>query len=258
MISRRRFLQATGGVVLAAAATNALAAGEPEEFQYLTINDMHCIDNDDRAFFQSVVDGVLKMDPAPDFVILPGDQAHSGYVEQLTLIHDLFGKLPMPVYYVRGNHDIENGDENYDKVCPDARNYSFGHKGWRFIIVDTARAVEKTTLDYLDALLPNIDVKTPLVLVSHRSLTASVPYRVKNPELITKRFEKHNLRAIHCGHFHGLCAERVGKTLITCGPCCTFRNHNHNSNPARGYLSLRTSKGDILAPSFIEVKELKK
>lgn len=54
---------------------------------------------------ERAIHALLRLDPRPDVVILTGDATDCGLDAEYTLLTELLGRLPMPVYAVPGNHD---------------------------------------------------------------------------------------------------------------------------------------------------------
>ena len=55
---------------------------------------------------EHAVHALLRLDPAPDCVLVTGDLTDCGLDEEYALLSGLLARLPMPVYAVPGNHDI--------------------------------------------------------------------------------------------------------------------------------------------------------
>jgi len=74
----------------------------------------------------------------PDFVIHTGDVGGEKK-EYLEAAKYFLGKLNCPCYIARGNHDNFNEVFNvFDGICSDKTYYSFNHKGYHFVILDSS------------------------------------------------------------------------------------------------------------------------
>lgn len=60
---------------------------------------------DPRESLCMAVDALGKLDPRPDAVLLTGDLAENGCVDEYAFIRHTLGKLDLPVFAVPGNHD---------------------------------------------------------------------------------------------------------------------------------------------------------
>jgi 3',5'-cyclic AMP phosphodiesterase CpdA len=60
---------------------------------------------DTNAMLRDAVAAILRMDPAPDGVIVSGDLTDCGLEAEYALLAHLLGTLPMPVWVIPGNHD---------------------------------------------------------------------------------------------------------------------------------------------------------
>lgn len=79
----------------------------------------------------------VKAMPKIDFMILAGDIADFGILQEYLWINRELDKVNIPVMCAIGNHDlIANGGEIYDRIYG-TRNYSFIYKGYKFIFHDT-------------------------------------------------------------------------------------------------------------------------
>ena len=94
-------------------------------------------------------------------------------------------------------------------------NYVFEFGGWQFVGLDTSSgqasrntSIERDTLAWLDAELPKLDKKMPLVIFTHFPLGPLVPGRPKNAKEVLERFKEFNLQAVYSGHFHAYTGSR--------------------------------------------------
>lgn len=68
------------------------------DFLNRRIDPAHCLE---RA-----VDAVLRLQPAPDAVLLTGDIVEHGDPQEYAVVAQALARLPMPVFAVPGNHDL--------------------------------------------------------------------------------------------------------------------------------------------------------
>lgn len=170
--SRRNFLKkltlGAAGVSLfpgVSNATNNGSAGESGSFSFAHLTDMHVRRlRKGHEGYAACIRSVNALDPAPDFVSMGGDMAFDGlynekndFEDMISLFKNASDKLNMPYYGCIGNHDVL-GLSNRRKVPVDDPDigkkmimdrlgmersyYSFNHKGWHFVVLDTIYQVE--------------------------------------------------------------------------------------------------------------------
>jgi Calcineurin-like phosphoesterase len=134
--------------------------------------------------------------PTAEFCLLGGDLAENGTPAQLTLIKDAFSALGIPFHSVVGNHDYLSVTNRsaYERIFPEQINYSFTHRGWQIIGLDSSegnRANETrifdTTLGWLDQNIPKLESRRPTILFTHFPLGESVFARPLNTDDLLQR-----------------------------------------------------------------------
>ncbi len=169
------------------------------------------------------------------------------------------GKLRSKVLAVPGNHDHRTSDRKpYEQAFPHSTNQHFDHKGWQFVGLDTCDgqkyenvAVQQTTLDYLDKLLPKLDRSRPTVVFTHFPVNSKTKYCLTNAEPLLARFKEHNLAATYGGHFHGFTEGKFGDTILTTNRCCSLKRNNHDGTKEKGYFVVEARDGK-LTREFVE------
>ena len=153
---------------------------------------------------------------------MPATSPKTATAAELGQVKDIFSGLKLPIYVVPGNHDFTKKEERkaYDDLFPNRLNYAFDHGGWQFVALDTTEGTKfqntmigDATLKWLDANLPKLDKKKPLVVVTHFPLGEGVRMRPKNADDVLKRLTDFNLRAVYSGHLprlHGKESRRRG------------------------------------------------
>jgi hypothetical protein len=147
----------------------------------------------------------------------------------------------------------------YDAAFPDQTNYTFAHRGWQFVALDTTdgtkyhdTTIHPDTLHWLDANLPKLDRKKPMVLFTHFPLNTIAPFRPKNATEVLDRFKPFNLQACYDGHFHGFTEEKINGVPVTTNKCCAFKKWNHDGTPEKGYFVVKAKAGK-LERRFVQV-----
>ena len=268
-VNRRLFLRTSAASVLAAgtwpgARTARAGAGnaKSEAFDFVVVNDTHyrnakCGDYLEKAFGQ-----IQAEDRGPELLLLAGDLATDGRKNELGPMKEILSALKCPAYVTPGNHDYERdkSGKQYDAIFAGQRNYVVEHKGWTILSYDSTKniehgkvAVQPYTLAWLDKTLPNLDRGRPMIVFTHFPLGKGVRMRSTNAEEVLKRFEKHNLRAVFTGHFHGLTERKHGDISICGNRCLAFSRRNHDGSKEKGYFTVR-AEAEKVTHSFREFK----
>jgi hypothetical protein len=286
-------LGAGAGALLAAGLwpgwAGAADAPQGEDFTFLCVNDLHYFDKNCDRFFQKMVEqmnatggedksaGAAAADrkegdkekaakPAkPDLCLIVGDLAEDGTPAQLGAIRDHLKGLSMPTHIVVGNHDYLNpgpaGDRRaFEELFPRQINYTFEHRGWQVVALDTTEGrlatnttVPRETLTWLGDNLPKLDKKRPTVLFTHFPLGFFMPARPKNADEVLQPFMDFNLQAVFNGHFHAFTERTRWHATLTTDKCCSFHHANHDGSKEKGYFVCR-AKGGKIERTFVEVK----
>ncbi len=166
---RRKFVQTLAGAAglsilnpFKGFSRNTLSA---DAFTFLHLTDMHVRrKRQGHIGYQACIDDVNENFPNADFVLMGGDLAFDGnytakeeFIDQIDLYKSVSDKLKMPYYNSFGNHDVL-GWSSRRKVSPDDPDlgkkllieklkmpgsyYSFNHKGWHFVVLDSIFPVE--------------------------------------------------------------------------------------------------------------------
>ncbi len=94
---------------------------------------------DSQRFYDRLEDLVKKANELPnvDFMVLSGDIADFGILQEYLWIRDRLAMLDMPYLCAIGNHDlVANKGDIYKKIFGD-KNYSFLYKKYKFLVHDT-------------------------------------------------------------------------------------------------------------------------
>ena len=241
------------------AAQDALAP----DISFLCVNDLHYINSNCIPFFQKMV---MKMriaaaGPETRLLLVVGDVTDDGTPPQLMAMHDVIKTTALTPKYVIGNQDWTTDTDRrfFDTIYPNSINYTFEQNGWQFVGLDSTDGVKyqntsitKATLDWVDANLPKLDKKRPMILYTHFPMGEGVTYRPKNAEDLMNRFKEHNLRAVFNGHYQGYTERTVGDYMITTGKCCSFRRDNYDGTPEKGFYICKSRDGKM-SREFVEV-----
>lgn len=170
MSSRRNFIRklslVSAGLSLIRPGS-AAAESKPynEGFSFVHLTDMHVRrKRQGHTGYRACIDTVNKADKNTDFVLMGGDLAFDGnytakdeFIDQIELYKSISDTLKMPYYNSLGNHDVLGWNSRrkvsiddpdigkkliMDKLNLEKSYYSFNHKGWHFIILDSIHPVE--------------------------------------------------------------------------------------------------------------------
>jgi 3',5'-cyclic AMP phosphodiesterase CpdA len=265
-ISRRSALRLSAGALLASGlwpgALRAAGSGNPEDFTFIAVNDLHYQSEKCGQWFERVVAQMKATDPRPAFCLVSGDHSEHGTAAEIGAARDAFRGLGIPVYGVIGNHDYGDAESraDYDAIFPGAINYAFEAGGWQWLGLDTSEGhksrdtrIQPHTLSWLDAQIPKLDRQRPTVIFTHFPLGPLTPYRPQNADALLERLIGVNLQAVFSGHFHGFTERTLGNVALTTDKCCAISRANHDGTPEKGYF-LCAAKGGRVTRTFVEVQ----
>jgi len=255
--SRRDFLVGGAAALVAALwpGRGRAAGAAAADFEFLAANDLHFADPRRCApWFEKAFAAMRASAPRADFLVVSGDLSTDASDAQLGGMRAAFAALGLPVKVVPGNHDVarDGSRARFDRHFPGSRNYAFDHRGWSFFCLDSveSRAFEHTripaaTLRWLDDNLGRFDPARPTVVATHFPLGPGVVRRPLNADALLARFERFNLQAILCGHWHGYTEARVRGVLATTNRCCSRARGNHDGSPQKGWFVCAARGGTV-------------
>jgi len=128
-----------------------------------------------RKRFDDVVESLLALTPQPDLLLATGDLTESGSIASYQTLKTIADRLPFPVHFALGNHDLR---ANFRDVFPEVPvcstghvQYAFVHGPMRFVVLDTLEeghhggALSAEQAQWLDETL--LEDSRPTVLVLH-------------------------------------------------------------------------------------------
>lgn len=125
-------------------------------------------------------------DMNPDFVIICGDLVHRASDTSFNDFRKIISRLEAPCYLVAGNHDVENVPTleslSYYRQHLSSDYYSFTHKGYNFIVVNSnlwtaqvAGGSEKQDLWLKETVMKMAAGGKPLIVAAHHPLFLADP-----------------------------------------------------------------------------------
>jgi hypothetical protein len=147
-LSRREWLRLSAGALLSLGVWPGRLRGADapatHDFTFIAVNDLHALEAACRPWFDDVVRQMKASAPTAEFCLLGGDLAENGTPAQLTLIKDSFSALGIPCHAVLGNHDYQSATDRsaYERIFPEQINYSFTHRGWQIVGLDSSEGTK--------------------------------------------------------------------------------------------------------------------
>ncbi len=235
--------------------------GRGQAFTFVAINDAHFHSPRCPEWFERVSASIHSCSAKPEFCLMIGDLAEDGSAQELGAMREVLRSLRMDFYVVLGNHDYASDTDRsaWDALFPKSINYSFRHRGWQFVGLDSTQGtkwqntnVPAHTIQWLRGELPRLDPAAPTVLFTHFPLAEDVPMRPANAEEVLEPLKPVNLVAVFNGHHHGFTQHTWGRTTLTTNRCCAVSRENHDGTREKGYFLCSAHEGTIHR-RFIEV-----
>jgi Icc protein len=136
-----------------------------DNFSFLHLTDMHVRrKRQGHKGYEACIHSVNKNSSTAEFVLMGGDLAFDGnytakdeFIDQVDLYKSISDRLKMPYYNSIGNHDVLGWNSRrkvsvddpdlgkkliMDKLKMPNSYYSFNHKGWHFVIMDSIHPVQ--------------------------------------------------------------------------------------------------------------------
>ena len=216
---------------------------KPDEFSFAFITDIHLQPEGDAVKgFLEVIDTLNDLNP--DFVITGGDlimdalRQRYGRADSLYNLYSENAKLlKMPLYNTMGNHEIYGiyKGSGADPAHPDFGEkmfenrfgksyYSFDHKGWKFMILNSIEdagnssykgLIDTMQFEWIKEELQKTGPETPIVLSTHipfltvetqvyqgTTVANDSSLVIYNGKEVLDLFNEHNLKLVLQGHLH--------------------------------------------------------
>ncbi len=232
------------GMVDVVAAQSGKRAVTP--FRFAIISDPHLYSGKDHVFDRQLEDAVAQtnaLKTQPDFVLITGDVAHQGEVDQMVKGKAILSKLKAPIKSIPGEHDWYLDMGQAWRGAFGTETWSFDHKGVHFIgmnsilVPDFWTAAKLTPaqrrdwfmplnspvpgvwgvgeqqLDWLAKDVAKVSADTPVVIFTHSPLWDYYPrwnFQVSDSKQIRDILGKFvNVMAFH-GHVHHTVYNKIG------------------------------------------------
>jgi 3',5'-cyclic AMP phosphodiesterase CpdA len=245
---------------LGPAALRSFAADAPPEFKFIVVNDTHYMSEECGRYLEGVVRQMNQ--EGAELCLHVGDLTEKGERAHLKAVRRIFAGLDMPFYPVLGNHDYltQTDRSAYVSLFPLRVNYSFRHRGWQFVGLDTTQGqeysntrIQPATFRMLDDILGRRSMAKPTVVFTHFPLCDGVQMRPVNARDLLARFDGWNVKAIFNGHFHGYTECKYGEATVTTNRCCALKRDNHDNTREKGYFVCTAGQGGVVR-RFVEYR----
>jgi predicted phosphodiesterase len=246
---------------------------DKNKFSFAFLTDIH-LNKEDNNCFKGIEMAISSVkEHHADFILTGGDNVDIDVLgKDASTAHWLYGKYAEVIrnsdinYYASiGNHDRFFGCEKSNPLFErglfekylNKSYFSFDHKGWHFIVLNTSNSVvEDEQKKWLAADLKLIDSETPIVISTHVPFL-SVYYPAlegkythtdtfKNFKEIWDMFEDKNLKLVLQGHMHLYEEIKVkGVQFITAGAVSASWWGGDFHGTEEGYLLLHMDGNDF-------------
>jgi 3',5'-cyclic-AMP phosphodiesterase len=214
-----------------------------DSFSFVFMTDIHLEpERNAVAGFTQALDSINSLNP--DFVVTGGDQIMDALGQRYSRADSLYKlysetvkRLDEQVYNCMGNHEIygiysssgaDKSDPEYGEKMFEKRMgksyYSFNHKGWKFMVLNSVEdtgnqgyigLIDSLQVNWIKEELATTDPATPIVLVTHIPFITAYTQRyagstiangeslvVKNSKEVLDLFNNFNLKLVLQGHLH--------------------------------------------------------
>jgi Icc-related predicted phosphoesterase len=232
---------------------------EEKPFKFIVVNDIHCLSKDCEEWLELVVTQMKKIHGV-EFCIIAGDLTENAELKYFYAVKEIFSALNYPVYTQIGNHDNISPTSRwtYERAFPHRLNYSFEHRGWQFIGLNTTDGqkyekmkIQDDTFKWVDKSIKKYDKGKPTIIFTHFPLGVGVKYRPSNADQLLERFKEFNLRAVLSGHFHGFTEVMKNDVVFTTNKCCALKRGNHDKTTEKGYFVI-TIRDGVIYREFVQ------
>ena len=207
------------------------------------ISDLHIRPRGEPAYGVSetnvlaerAIHALLRVDPAPDCLIITGDLTDCGLDEEYALLSELLARLPFPVFAIPGNHDRRDpfrqafAAQGYLPVTGQL-DFAVDVGGIRLIGLDTLvpgkshGELAETSLPFLSRTLADARDTPTMVMIHHPPFATGIAH-MDATRLSTGAEQLEHILAANrqvqrllCGHIHRSIQRMFGGTIAQIAP----------------------------------------
>jgi Icc protein len=191
---------------------------------------------DTNAMLERALQHVAALDPVPDAVIISGDLADKGLLEEYKVLADLLHRnLPMPVYMIPGNHDwreaMREGLWDFPGIGDDPKfiQYTVDDLPLRLVMLDSIvpgaghGELCAARLGFLEKALAAVPNKPTVVVLHHPPIPVGIGFmdeiNLRAADYFAAVIAKHpQVERVLCGHHHRPIVARFAGTLLQVAP----------------------------------------
>jgi 3',5'-cyclic-AMP phosphodiesterase len=274
-------------IVISFGLTACRKSSKQEDFTFAFMTDIHL--TPERSAVPGFMQAINTINGLhPDFVITGGDLIMDALEQRYSRADSLYNlyaeevrNLTMPVYNTMGNHEIygiyresgadslnpEYGEKMFEKRIGKSF-FSFDHKGWKFIILNSVEDTRKNSyigkidddqFAWIRKELQETDKKTPIVISTHIPFITATTQKYKgttvandsasvvyNGKQVLDLFSGYNLKLVLQGHLHTV--EDIfidGIHFITGGAVSAAWWTGPNHDYEEGFIMISVKKDDF-------------
>jgi 3',5'-cyclic AMP phosphodiesterase CpdA len=181
------------------------------------------------------VEEILRLPQRPDAVVATGDLVHAGRAAEYAHLREILAPLPMPIYFIPGNHDereaLRAAFPEHAYLRQSARFVQYAIDEWplRIVALDTvipgsdAGELCAERVGWLDATLARAPQKPTLVIMHHPPFETLIEHMdtigLAGAERFAAVIRRHpQVERVLCGHLHRPIQVRFAGTLASTCP----------------------------------------
>jgi 3',5'-cyclic-AMP phosphodiesterase len=190
---------------------------------------------DCAAMLERCVAEILRLPQRPDVVVATGDLVDFGRSEEYAYLRRLLAPLPMPVYFIPGNHDERATlraafpDHAYLRQWESYVQYAIDEWPVRIVALDTVipgeggGRLEAARLEWLERTLRAQPDKPTLIIMHHPPFPTLIGHMDKlgleGRDDLERLVARHRqVERVLCGHVHRPIQFRFGGTIASICP----------------------------------------
>jgi 3',5'-cyclic AMP phosphodiesterase CpdA len=186
-------------------------------------------------FAERAIEALLRLDPAPDCVLVSGDLTDRGLEKEYDLLCELFAQLSFPAFAIPGNHDRREPFRRAFQAqgylpASGALDFAVDCRGVRIIGLDSVvegashGELRPGSIAFLDAALDAKPAAPALLMLHHPPCETGIAHidairLLKGAEELARVLSAHpQVKRVLCGHVHRPILTAFGGTICQMAP----------------------------------------